>query len=170
MKKSLKTTAIILMLFLVGVILCSCLDMFTPRHEIVIATLGEYEREEFYSSGGFQDYTDYGKYYFSKVPNFEENEYFAPVGTSDIEVLCGYVDNFDSWVNAIAAGAYTESGRALVENYDLDRTVIDESDYFYIYDKMGEPIGESEYEQYECYDVYIFDTSSCILYYFHNNI
>ena len=57
-----------------------------------------------------------------------------------------------------------------MENYDLDRTIINEGDYFYIYDKMGEPIGESQYEQYECYDVYIFDTESCTLYYFHNNI
>ena len=170
MKKTSKTIAVLLILLVTAATLCSCFDMFTPRSEIVIRTLGDYEKEEYYSSGGFQDYTDYGKYYYSEVPNFEGNEYFAPVCASDIEVLYGYIDNFDNWIKAIAAGASSENEKALVKNYDLDRAVITESDYFYIYDRMGEPIGESQYEQYEDYDVYIFDVESCILYFFHNNI
>ncbi|MBO5379783.1 MAG: hypothetical protein J6A90_05590 [Clostridia bacterium] len=168
MKKSLKITSIILMLLLALLILPSCF-MPKSRRETVILTLGGYEREEFYSSGGIQDFTDYGKYYFAEMPKFEENEYFVPVTSNDIEVLYGYIDNFDSWIEAYINPS-TKNEKALVENYDLDRTIINEGDYFYIYDKMGEPIGESQYEQYECYDVYIFDTESCTLYYFHNNI
>ena len=167
MKKYFKIISLFFVALFTVVLICSC---FTPRQKIVISTLGEYEKEEFYSSGGFQDYTDYGKYYFNEVPSIEDNEYFKFVAETDIVVLNGYIDNFDNWVNLISESPSNKEDRELVKNYDLDRTIINEGDFFYIYDKMGEPIGESQYEQYECYDVYIFDIESCTLYYFHNNI
>ncbi|MBQ8146971.1 MAG: hypothetical protein IJ039_09325 [Clostridia bacterium] len=169
MKKSFKIISLLLIVSLTAILLCSCFNI-TPRRKIVISTLGEYEKEEFYSSGGFQDYTDYGKYYFSEVPSIEENEYFKSVTEADIEVLNGYIDDFDNWVNLISENPSNKDDQELVKNYDLDRTIINEGDLFYIYDKMGEPIGESQYEQYESYDVYIFDIESCVLYFFHNNI
>ncbi|MBQ4585679.1 MAG: hypothetical protein IJA82_05685 [Clostridia bacterium] len=169
MKKYFKIISLFFVALFTVVLLCSCFNV-TPRRKIVISTLGEYEKEEFYSSGVFQDYTDYGKYYFSGVPSIKDNEYFKFVAETDIVVLNGYIDNFDNWVNLISESPSTKEGRELVKNYDLDRTIINEGDFFYIYDKMGEPIGESQYEQYECYDVYIFDIESCTLYYFHNNI
>lgn len=169
MKTFFRVTSLFLILLLTVILLCSCFNV-TPRHKVTISTLGEYEKEEFFSSGGFQDYTDYGKYYFNEVPSIKENEYFKSVTTADIDVLNGYIDNFDNWVDLISENSSTKKEIELVKNYDLDRTIINEGDFFYIYDKMGEPIGEGQYEQYECYDVYIFDIESCILYYFHNNI
>ncbi len=169
MKKYFKILSLFFVALFTVVLLCSCFNV-TPRRKIVISTLGEYEKEEFYSSGGFQDYTDYGKYYFNEVPSIEDNEHFKVATATDIEVLNGYIDDFDNWVNLISENPSTKKERELVKNYDLDRTIINEGDFFYIYDKMGEPIGESQYEQYECYDVYIFDIESCTLYYFHNNI
>ena len=146
-------------------ILSSC-TLPLSRQEKVLATLGSYVSEEFYTSGGFQDYTDYAKYQYESV-DFQDNEYFTVMNDGDIEKLNQYIDNFEDWVTVIGNGNPTNE---LVIKYDFDRSVIDISDYYYIFDKMGTPIGESAYEQFECYDVYFFDSQTKILYYFHNNI
>ena len=169
MKKYFKIISLFFVALFTVVLLSSCFNV-TPHRKIVISTLGEYEKEEFYSSGGFQDYTDYGKYYFNEVPSIEDNEYFKVATATDIEVLNGYIDNFDNWVNLISESPLIKKEQELVKNYDFERTIINEGDFFYIYDKMGEPIGESQYEQYDFYDVYIFDIESCTLYYFHSEI
>ena len=154
MKKSILVLVLLLLL------------LFTSCHtgnDKVAKSIGKYDKEEFYSCGGPQDYTDYAKYYYSSV-NFENNQYFSRVTQNDIEAFNQYVTDFEDWLDA------HDQSDMVVKKYDLDRNIIDESDYIYIYDKMGEPIGESEYEQFEHYDVYLFDTQSSILYYFHNNI
>ncbi len=150
---------IFLLLILVVLVLLSC----RTNYEKVARSIGEYDKEEFYSCGGFQDYTDYAKYYYSSV-NFENNQYFSKVTLSDIATFNQYVTDFEDWLDS------HDPNEAIVKKYDLDRSIIDENDYIYIYDKMGEPIGEGAYEQFEYYDVYLFDTQASILYYFHQNI
>ena len=164
MKRAVKLVVSFVLLTLILMMACSCFIIFETAQDKAKRMVGQYSKEEYYSSGGFQDYTDYAKYHYDKMPDFESNKYFSAITSSDIKALNGYIDNFEQWISVISPE------NEVVKNYDFDRSVITESDYFYIYDKMGEPIGESAYEQYDYYDVYVFDTESCILYYFHNNI
>ena len=57
--------------------------------------------------------------------------------------------------------------REIKKNYSFDKSIIDNEDYIYIYDKSDD---EELYDQFEYYDIYIFDIQSEKLYYFHNNI
>ena len=79
----------------------------------------------------------------------------------------GYIDNFENWVNVTREG---DDDNALVVNYHFSRADIDESDYLYIYDREGKPIGDGAYSKYDYYNVYFFDSQTTTLYYFHNNI
>ena len=81
--------------------------------------------------------------------------------------LLGYIDNFENWVNVTREG---DDDNALVVNYHFSRADIDESDYLYIYDREGKPIGDGAYSKYDYYNVYFFDSQTTTLYYFHNNI
>ena len=81
--------------------------------------------------------------------------------------LLGYIDNFENWVNVTREG---DDDNALVVNYHFSRADIDESDYLYIYDREGKPIGDVAYSKYDYYNVYFFDSQTTTLYYFHNNI
>ena len=161
MKRVVRTVVSFALVIAILVVIFSCSGIFETAQDEAKRMLGQYSREEFYSSGGFQDYTDYAKYYYEKMPNLETNKYFSPITSSDVEKLKEYIADFERWVDAIPS---------VKEHYDFDRALIREGNYFYVYDKMGEPIGESAYEQYEDYDVYIFDTVDFVLYYFHNNI
>ena len=81
--------------------------------------------------------------------------------------LLGYIDNFENWVNVKRED---DDDNALVVNYHFSRADIDESDYLYIYDREGKPIGDGAYSKYDYYNVYFFDSQTTTLYYFHNNI
>ena len=63
-----------------------------------------------------------------------------------------------------------DEGADLVNNYRFSRDDIDESDYLYIYDREGKPIGDGAYSKYDYYNVYFFDSQTTTLYYFHSNI
>ena len=60
----------------------------------VIASLPKYENSDCYYGEGFQDYTDYCKYYFSKndtiIEHLKENKYFKSVTANDVEEVKGY--------------------------------------------------------------------------------
>lgn len=130
----------------------------------ILGSLPEYQSKEFYTSGGFQDYTDYAKYTYDFVP-FEDlnaSKYFTKTTIEDVEEILLHIDNFENWVEVI--------GDELKENYDFDKTVVSVGDYFYIRTKAGEPIGQGTYGKFSNYTVYYFDVDTKILYYFHNNI
>jgi len=129
------------------------------REEQVRASLGTCERVAFYSSGGFQDYTDFGIY---RCPDadLKENPYFAPVTPGDIEKLWGFLDNFEGWIETIGR---SDPGNELVVSYAFDRSIVDTGDWLYIYE------GEN-YPPFGCYDIWLLDSQSDMLYYFHNNI
>jgi hypothetical protein len=50
-----------------------------------------------------------------------------------------------------------------VQNYHFDRNILDTEDYFYIYNHYEE-------KPYWNYDLWLFDSQTNVLYYFHNNI
>jgi hypothetical protein len=130
----------------------------------VIASLPDYESKEFYTNHGFQDYTDYAKYTYDNISiqDLESTEYFTITTADDVEEILSYIDDFEGWVEAC--------GGELEENYDFDKTIVTEGDFFYIETKEGEPIGQGIYGKFDNYSVYYFDVDAQILYYFHNNI
>ena len=158
--KLIKSTAIILSLIILILTLSSCI---APEDK-VLNSLGECRSCEFYTCGGFQDYTDYAKYYYDPV-DFTDNEYFSIIEQSDIDALNEHLDNFES---CIEAHGYNDASSEIVVNYDFDRSLIDSEDYLYI--DSEKHTRDDGYTLLVNYDVYFFDTQTNTLYYFHNNI
>ena len=73
-----------------------------------------------------------------------DSEYFKPVTAESKNELFGYIDNFENWVNVKRED---DDDNALVVNYHFSRADIDESDYLYIYDREGKPIGDGAYSK-----------------------
>ncbi len=156
-----------LLLFLVSMLLFSLCSCEMPPDE-VIESLPEYKSRVFYTEGVFQDYTDYGIYTYENIDEsvFEKSIYFKKV-PEDKSDLMSYLDNYESWIELSRSGEkYSELGN----KYDFDRGIIDESDYYYIKSKEGQPIGNSVFQKFSSYNIYFFDTATNTLYYFHNNI
>ena len=132
----------------------------------VIASLGKAMSVQRYSCAGFGDSTDFGIYTFPGASP-GESEYFKPVTAESKTKLLGYIDEFEQVIDSLRDG---DEGADLVNNYRFSRADIDESDYLYIYDREGKPIGDGAYSKYDYYNVYFFDSQTTTLYYFHNNI
>ena len=64
--------------WLVIILLLICILPSCTRREKVLASLGSYESEAFYTSGGIQDFTDYAKYQYKSV-DLQNNKYFFNV-------------------------------------------------------------------------------------------
>lgn len=127
--------------------------------DAVLDSLGSYTAKNMYSHGGWQDFTDYGKYQYENAL-VESNKYFQPVTETDTETLKAYIANFEDWLEAIERN---DPNDALVVNYDFDTGVISTDDYFHIY-------SDPNYPELGNYKVYFFNTGTNTLYYFHNNI
>lgn len=138
----------------------------TAQWKTVIISLGKAMSVQRYSVSGFGDSTDYGIYTFPGASP-GESEYFKPVTAESKTELLGYIDEFEQVIDSLRDG---DEGADLVNNYRFSRADIDESDYLYIYDREGKPIGDGVYSKYDSYNVYFFDSQTTTLYYFHNNI
>ena len=125
-----------------------------------VKSLGKYDSCQRYDDGAFQDISLYAIYKFSSA-QLENNRYFTPVSNSGIEELEEYLSWFERFIN------FDSPQNKLEKNYKFDHNLIDCEDYYYIYDKMGEPIGESFYEQFDNFDIYFFDYQTMTLYFFH---
>lgn len=138
---------------------CGCSYFDSP-----LSTLPNYKTKVFYTSGGFQDFTDYAKYTYESVTaqDLEGSKYFTETTADDVEEILLHIDDFEGWVEAV--------GKELEDNYDFDKSIVSEGDFFYIETKDGEPIGQGTYGKFDNYSVYYFDIDTQILYYFHNNI
>lgn len=129
------------------------------RQEQVRSSLGSCERIAFYTSGGFQDYTDFGMYSCFAV-DLENNPYFAPITAPDRESLWAFLNDFDGWIDTIGRSDPTNE---VVVNYVFDRSIVDTGDWFYIYE-------DPDYQKFGSYDIWFLDSQTNVLYYFHNNI
>ena len=130
--------------------------LFSPE-DPVLDSLPDYIGKEYYTCGGFQDYTDYAKYtYQITEAEFAGNPYFQQVTKDSIPKILSYLEDFEGWVSCedFPAGAY-----------DFDKTLVKEGDYFCIVNKYPEPDRE-----FANYNVYYFSLETQTLYYFHNNI
>jgi hypothetical protein len=131
----------------------------------IISSLPEYYDYEEYLSEGFQDFTDYKRFYYFNyeglVSNLENNEYFEPVTEENIETVRGYFKNYQKWVELEDfAGIYEFS-------YTTD---VEVGDYWYYKTREGDEIGNGVYGKYDNYDVYYLDLDGMVLHYIHNNI
>ena len=158
MKKQI-VVVLVCVIFLLSITSCAA-----PEDK-VIASLGEYEKMEFFTSGGFQDYTDYAKYYYDSV-DFTDNEYFAKIQDSDMDNLNNHLDDFEAWIETYRNG---DPSREIVVNYDFDRSLIDNDDYLYVETEWFDSSDDGN-AVFASYDVYFFDVQTNTLYYFHNNI
>ena len=145
-----KLFVLVLVVFVVLMSGCS-----VPTDE-VLESLGEYKSEQYFTSGGFQDYTDYAKYTYKDV-DFSNNIYFSEISTESSENLITHIKDFEKWVELL------EEDNEVALAYDFDSSVISNNDYLYIYD-------DPDYPELGNYDVYYFDNDTMTLYYFHNNI
>ena len=85
----------------------------------MIASLGKYEKNEFFTSGGFQDYTDYAKYYFTSA-NIVENKYLNKVQETDFVIINTHLDDFEGWIETIKNN---DLSNEVVVNYDFNRKI-----------------------------------------------
>ena len=155
-----KLTRFFLLLFLLVLLLTGCARMEDP----IVASLGKYGDSEYYITDGFQDYTIYAQYVYSSA-DLSENLWLEKIQTEDFGIIQTHLDDFDGWIETIGR---VEPDSEVVANYDFDRSVIDTEDCFYI--DSEEHTWEDGYTALVNYDVYIFDTQTQILYFFHNNI
>ena len=150
--------ALVCVIFLLSATSCAVFE------DKVIASLGKCDKEEFFTSGGFQDYTDYAKYYYTSI-DMEGSKYFKQITETDFIAIATHLDDFEGWIEAIGD---SHPSSEVVTNYDFDRSIIDTEDYFYM--DSVEHTWEDGSTSLVKYNVYLFDTQTKILYYFHSNI
>lgn len=149
-----KTIPVIIALML---ILCACSNIFETKIPIP-----KYDSKETHFGEGFQDYTDYSKYFYNKDSEikFQKSKYFSIVKDNDINKIKRYILDFEDFVKY----------EKYYDKYDFNFEQIKAGDYFAIRTKEGQPIGNATYGKYDDYDVFYYDKEKCILYVFHNNI
>ena len=128
--KNMKKLGLLLLTLTLLLSLCGC-----SYQDPVLASLPDCKSKVFYTSGGFQDSTDYAKYTYESVTaqDLKESKFFSETTTDDVEEILLHIDNFEDWVETI--------GEELKDNYDFDKNIVSEGDFFYIKTKAGEPIG-----------------------------
>lgn len=149
--------AIIFSVIVLAVALLFAFELMIPE-DVVVESLPKYSSKEFYSSGGFQDTTDYAKYtYHISEEDLQNNEYLLPVESTDVPQIIAYIEDFEELVSV--------SHDFPSESYDFDKAIVSAGDYFYVSNRYQ----ESE-KAFWNYDLYYFDLESLTLYYFHSNI
>lgn len=163
MKKILLVTLplALISLFLIVVLIIQLFSQIFENR--VIASLPKYESSDCYYSDGFQDFTNYCKYYFSKdgdiTENLKKNRYLKVVSNNDVEEIKSYFENFNDWVQF----------QEYKDKYDFSADCIDKEDYFYIENKDNYE-RYKHYDKYDAYNVYFFDVQTMTLYFIHSNI
>ena len=144
----------LLLIFLMLFFLAGCA---TAPEKILSSLPGEGQGKT-YTHGKFQDYTDYGKYFYPELCDeaLGGNSYFQRVKTEDISVINEHLKDFEKWVEL----AEDCDDCSLEENYDFDSEIIREGDWFYL---------DSD-NTYNNYSLYYICMNTKTVYFFHNNI
>ena len=116
---------------------------------------GYYKKDDYSEPHAYRDYADYYKYYYDYTYdlNFQNSKMYAKVNNSDIEELKSYFAKFRELMDA--------GGR--LSNYDFNESIIDENDYFIIYNRVDSNKRISR-KKFDYFDVFLYDTGSHILY------
>lgn len=147
------------LLLAMSIMLCSAGCIIQSRQDAVLDSLGKYEKKQFWTHGEFQDYTDFG-IYTCQSTGIENSDYFSKVSQEDIGVICEFIDNYENWIETFRRNDPTDD---LVLNYYFNRALLDTEDYFYIYTH------DDSHPDWN-YDLWVFDSQTNVLYYFHTNI
>lgn len=121
-------------------------------HIPFVEIIGGYNyKEEFYDSQGWQDFTDYCKYYYDSNADekFKESDNYKKVENVDVSSIIEYFN-------------VTERSMEMLNRsveYDFDANVIDNQDYVYI-----------KNNDLKNFSIYFYDMQRHILYYIHRNI
>lgn len=165
MKKK-KVLIVLTVFLLVAVVIILLMNQLSYKiiENPVVASLPKYDSSDCYYSDGFQDYTDFRKYYYREqkdiIEGVEESQYFKSVTTKDIEELKSYFDNFEKWLEYVD----------YKDEYDFQKEYIDTTDYFYIENKDTSEKYTGYPDKYSAYNVYFFDMQTKILFFIHSSI
>lgn len=148
--KKLKALSLLFLLLLQS---CSVSGAAIPRAEEEIPP-GFVRKEEHFDPDGFQDYTNYCKYWYSDAEGIEQDGRWHEVSGEEIEEIRGYFENFRGWMEL--------AGR--LDEYDFDPACVGAGDYVRI------EIGSAHWTEYDDYTLFFFDAETGVLYYIHSNI
>ena len=158
-------SVVLISVFLISIVFSySITSCAPPKENEVIASFGKYEKKEFFSSGVFQDFTDYAKYYFTSA-DIVENKHLNKIQETDFAMINAHLDDFEGWIDTIKD---SDPSSEVVVNYDFNRGMVDTEDYFHI-DSEEHTWSDGDTSLVR-YDIYFFDVQTHVLYYFHNNI
>ncbi len=109
---------------------------------------------------------EFGEYAYKELDtsDYAGNPYLKKVESDDVDVLCDAVELFESVMRDLSD--VSGDVKNINDKYAFDKSVIDESDYYYAnytYDNMGATGLENCTE----IKIYCFDTEKQILYYFY---
>ena len=159
-----KKPVLIVVLLVVGALLL-CLISLSLYYSLMRDKMilpGFIKSEESVDSFSFQDFIDYGKYYYDKDfdEKFASTKEYKVIQEEEVSNIVGYFDNFKEVNNSTNK----------IKNYHFDTGIIDAGDFVYVVTKEGREIGGSSYGKYDDYTVYFYDVASHTLYYIHSNI
>ena len=127
------------------------------QYKVIYSLTSSWEGET-YTQGEFQDSTDYGVYTLKNI-SVKDNSYFTRITAADRGKISIYLEDYEDVVLKNLKIQHPDSELAV--NYDFDSKIIDTNDYFYL---------ETKGSAMTCYDLWILDTQTQTLYYFHHNI
>ncbi|MBP3330610.1 MAG: hypothetical protein J6L89_07235 [Clostridia bacterium] len=132
----------------------------------VLQELPRYKEREIYSVDNFTDGSYYAKFTYRNVTeeDLKEAEDFSRITKEDATKILHSISCYEDFINNMGMEEITE-------NYDFDKSVVTEDDYYYM--ESGEGFYQDEngnVSETGFISLYYFDTESQILYYFYNSI
>ena len=87
-----KIAAIFLSAVIATLTLMVTFVLLIPTKDQVLDSLPKYEKKGIYSSGDFQDFTDYAKYFYQiSQATIAQNKFLRPVAEEDIPEIIEYL-------------------------------------------------------------------------------
>ena len=114
---------------------------------------GYFKSEKYGDKYGFQHYLEYYKYYYEPKKDVDFYKLYDKVNKENINEIKLYYNNFKERM----------SKQNRLEEYDFNDNIIDENDYFILFDKNNRDFGKN-YAKFYYYTLHFYDTSSHILY------
>ncbi len=158
-----KKAVSILILLVCLTVIADCNFLGSVKEPGLIQLLPEYKNVQFYRGKGFQDYTQFGKYYYDetviKFINKEQAMLYVK-DKADVSKIINYFQNFKKWIE----------NEDFKDKYDFNMENVTVGDYFYITNNYPNEDFDYNPEKYPTYNVYWFDTETLTMYFIHNNI
>ena len=132
----------------------------------VLQELPRCKEKEIYSVDNFTDGSYYAKFTYRNLSeeDMKEAEDFNRMTEEDAEKILHSISSYEDFVNNMGM-------KEITENYDFDKSIVTEDDYYYM--ESGEGFYQDEngnISESSFISLYYFDMESQILYYFYNSI